>query len=389
MMVPTAEMSFPTRMLAGPGVLARLPAELSTLGVRRCLIVSDPGLEEAGLVDRVRLVLEAAGLYSEVFADVSKNPVEGDVIAGVQAFRQMNAEEEAGGLVAVGGGGPIDTAKAIALLVTHREPLAAYDDQLGGDAKIRPDLPPVVAVPTTAGTGSEVGRAGVIVVGEGAQARKVVIFSPYLLPRVALLDAELTLGLPAGLTAATGFDALTHAMEAYVARGYHPFADMYALAALARVATHLPRVVDHPANLESRHEMLLAASMGAIAFQKGLGACHALAHPLSSIAGLHHGTANAVMLPHVIRYNLDTVAERYATAGQAMGIRIAKRAEATLLRVDDLRAQLGLPDRLSDLGVTPDHVEAMTPQAVADATAAQNPRPLREEDARALYTAAL
>ena len=381
-------MSFPTRMLAGPGVLSRLPAELFTLGVHRCLVVSDFGLVQAGLVGRVRSVIEDADISTDVFAAVSKNPTEQDVLQGVQAFRAMRGE----GIVAVGGGGPMDTAKAIALMATHDEPLAAYDDLIGGDAKIRGDLPPVVAVPTTAGTGSEVGRAGVIVVGKGAEARKVVIFSPRLLPRVALLDAELTVGLPPRMTAATGFDALTHALEAYVARGYHPFADLYALAGLARIAMHLPRVVEDPRNLQSRHEMLLAASMGAIAFQKGLGACHALAHPLSSIAGLHHGTANAVMLPHVIRYNLEAVPDRYATAGQALGARPlgpSDAAEACLRQVDRLRARVGLPKRLSELGVTPDHIEAMIPQAVTDATAAQNPRLMTEQDARALYTVAL
>lgn len=386
--VPIAEMSFPTRMLAGPGVLSRLPAELFTLGVQRCLVVSDSGLQEAGLVERVRSVIDEADLSAAVFTAVSKNPTEQDVLQGVQAFRAMQAE----GIVAVGGGGPMDTAKAIALMATHDEPLSAYDDLLGGDARIRADVPPVVAVPTTAGTGSEVGRASVIVVGSGSEARKVVIFSPRLLPRVALLDAELTVGLSSRMTAATGFDALTHALEAYVARGYHPFADLYALAGLARIAMHLPRVVEDPRNLTSRHEMLLAASMGAIAFQKGLGACHALAHPLSSIAGLHHGTANAVMLPHVIRFNLEAAPERYATAGQALGARDlgpSDGAEACLRHVDRFRERIGLPRRLSELGVTPAHIEAMISQAVADATAAQNPRPMTVHDARALYTVAL
>ena len=387
-MIPVAEMSFPTRIIAGPGALSRLPTELSKLSVRRCLVVSDEGLLDAGLVERVTSVLRSAGVFTEVFTGVSKNPTEDDVLRGMQAYYEMDGQ----GIVALGGGAPMDTAKAIALMVTHGEPLAAYDDQLGGDAKIRPDLPPVVAIPTTAGTGSEVGRAGVIVIGSGDEARKVVIFSPYLLPKVALLDAELTLALPSAMTAATGFDALTHALEAYVARGYHPFADMYALAGLARIATHLPRVAEDPENVESRHEMLLAASMGAIAFQKGLGACHALAHPLSSVAGLHHGTANAVMLPSVIEFNLEHATERYATAGQAMGARTEgghDRAEACLRHVTALRASLGLPERLSGLGVTKDHVEAMIPQALADATAPQNPRDLTEEDVRGLYMGAL
>ncbi|MCA9554320.1 MAG: iron-containing alcohol dehydrogenase, partial [Myxococcales bacterium] len=290
------------------------------------------------------------------------------------------------------GGAPMDVAKVVALKVTHHRPLADYDDLKGGDRLITPDMPPMIAIPTTAGTGSEVGRAGVIVLGEGADAHKVVVFAPYMMPKVAILDAELTVGLPPAITAATGIDAMTHALEAYVAKGTHPFADMYALAALARVGSYLERAVKDGGDIEARHEMLLAASMGAISFQKGLGACHALAHPLGSVANVHHGLANALMLPHVIRFNLETVPNRYAIAAQALGMSgtgsLEWKALDCLRRVAQLIEAVGITGGLRDHGVTREHIEQMIPQALEDAAGAGNPRALDEASVRAMYEAA-
>jgi 4-hydroxybutyrate dehydrogenase len=385
--IPTAVMSFPTRTIAGPGALSRLPEEVRSLKASRVLLVTDPGLEKVGLADRVSEVLDAAKLGVVRYTGVSKNPKEQDVIDGVEAYHDAGASL----VVGLGGGAPLDVAKAIRLKVTHPLPLSAYDDLKDGWTRINADQPPMIAIPTTAGTGSEVGRSSVITLPPDG--RKVVIFSPHMMPNVALLDAELTVGLPASITAATGIDALTHCLEAYVTPGTHPFADTFALSGLARVGAHLRTAVRDGSNLRARHELLLAASMGAIAFQKGLGACHALAHPLSAICDLHHGLANALMLPHVIRFNLDHATRGYAFAGAALGARsdgdLRTRAEACLSTIEALLADLGLPTKLSACGVEPEHVEPMAAQAVEDACAAGNPRPLGLDDARALYLAAL
>ena len=389
--IPITEMSFPTRMIVGPGCeRPSSPAELEQLGVRRALIVADPGLQQAGLVAQIEAVLEEAGLTSAAYLGVSKNPVEKDVLDGVKTYRQVEADV----VIGLGGGASMDVAKTIRLKTTHELDLEQYDDQKDGWKNIHGNQPPMIAIPTTAGTGSEVGRSSVICMGDTSH--KVVIYSPHMMPNVALLDAKLSVGLPPAVTAATGIDALTHAMEAYVARGTHPFADMFALAAISRISVHLERAVHEGKNLTARHEMLLAASMGAIAFQKGLGACHALAHPLSAVAGLHHGLANALMLPHVARFNmaLPEVLARYAMIAKAMGVGVDRAsneigARACLERVEMLIQRVGLPGRLSDVAVTEENVEAMVPQAVEDACAPQNPRLLTEEAARGLYEAAM
>ena len=222
--------------------------------------------------------------------------------------------------------------------------------------------------------------------------RKVVIFAPTMMPNVALCDAELTVGLPPAITAATGIDALTHAIEAYVANGHHPFADAFALGAIARVGAHLRTAVHDGSNIKARHEMMLAASMGAISFQKGLGACHALAHPLSAIADLHHGLANALMLPHVIDFNIEVATKAYARAGLAMGARpvadTMEQARACLDAVRALLVDVELPSRLRDVGVKKSQFKAMVPQALDDASAPGNPRELTKKAAKALYKAA-
>lgn len=387
--IPISVMSFPTRMVVGPGALGRLPGEMKALGVSRALIVADRGVDAAGIVDRVGETLGKAKLVGGVFLEISKNPTEHDVLQGVAAYRELGADV----VIGLGGGAPMDVAKAVALKVTHKRPLAHYDDVKGGDRFITDRMPPIIAIPTTAGTGSEVGRAGVIVIGKGANKRKVVIFSPYLLPKVAICDAELTVGLPAPITAATGVDAMTHALEAYVAKGSHPFADTFALSALARCGAHLERAVKDGSDLLARHEMMLAASLGATSFQKGLGACHALAHPLGSVADLHHGLANAIMLPHVVRFNLETVPGRYAVAGQALGLSregsIEDQAQACLREVERIIVGCGIDTTLSEQGVTSDQVEAMIPLALEDAAGPGNPRDLDKASVRAMYEAAM
>ena len=376
-----AVMSFPTRMLAGPDALRTIADEVTQLGGSRPLIVSDPGLQETGIVDKAMRILKEAGLSCSRYLDISKNPTDQNVRHGVECYRRNKADV----LIGLGGGAAIDVAKTIRLKATHDLPLLEYDDRRDGSKKIHRHQPKMIAIPTTAGTGSEVGRASAICIGESNE--KVIVFSPYMMPEVAILDAELTVSLPSHLTAATGFDALTHALEAYVAEGEHPFCDVMALSALARIGIFLPRAVNNGSDLQARHEMLLASSQAAIAFQKGLGACHALAHPLSAVAGLHHGLANAIMLPHVVDFNAKAASSRYATAARALGAKPSAQGLRSWL--EQTLRDFSLPTTLSSQGVTADHFEAMISQATRDAAKKHNPRPLTPSAAQNLYQNAL
>ncbi|MEO7097487.1 MAG: iron-containing alcohol dehydrogenase, partial [Polyangiales bacterium] len=265
------------------------------------------------------------------------------------------------------------------LLVTHEPPLAQYDDAIGGDAKIVNAVPPMIAVPTTAGTGSEVGRSGVVTVK--ATGRKTVIFSPKLMAEVAVLDPKLTVGMPARTTAATGFDALTHCIEAYLSLGDHPMADGIALHGAELCVKYLARAVKQPDDLEARGGMMKAAAMGAVAFQKGLGACHSLAHPLSSEKGMHHGLANALCLPAVVAWNAEIVPERVERIAQLFGVTKEKLPEA----IAKLRAEVGLPAGLGAEGVGDTDLDKLADLAVEDACHRCNPRPATRDDLRKLY----
>jgi alcohol dehydrogenase class IV len=286
-------------------------------------------------------------------------------------------------VVTVGGGAPLDTGKLIALKATHDRPLVDYDDATGGDRFITSRVPPIVAIPTTAGTGSEVGRSGVVTLA--ATGRKTVIFSPYLLAKVALLDPMLTRSLPPRITAATGFDALTHCLEAYSALGDHPMADAIALGGLELCARYLERAVRQGDDLEARGGMMKAAAMGAVAFQKGLGACHSLAHPLSSEKGLHHGLANALCLPAVVEWNASVVPEKLARVQTLLD----PGAKTLAQGLRDLRARVGLPSGLRQEGVALADLEKLADKAFEDACHRCNPRPVTRDDLRDLYVASL
>ena len=259
---------------------------------------------KVGIAEKVKKILDAGGVNTLVFDRVDPNPVEENVFDGVKAFKSHEADL----VISVGGGSPLDAGKLIALASTHTRPLAEYDDAIGGDAHITANVPPIITIPTTAGTGSEVGRSGVATLK--STGRKTVIFSPHLLAKVAILDPQLTVSMPPKITAATGFDALTHCLEAYASLGDHPMADAIALGGLELCAKHLVRAVEKADDIEARGAMMKAAMMGAVAFQKGLGACHSLAHPLSSEKGLHHGLANALCLPAVCEFNENAIHER-------------------------------------------------------------------------------
>jgi len=371
--------SFPTTIVFGAGALSALPSHLERLGRRRALVVCDPGVKKAGLVDRVMDVLKKASIEARAFDGVDPNPIEKNVFDGVAQYKDFGADI----LVAIGGGAPLDTAKLIALKTTHDRPLVDYDDATGGDRFITSNVPPLVAIPTTAGTGSEVGRSGVVTLE--ANHRKTVIFSPHLLAKVAILDPELTVSMPARVTAATGFDALTHCLEAYVSLGDHPMADAIALGGLELCAKHLATAVSDGKNLDARGGMMKAAMMGAVAFQKGLGACHSLAHPLSSEKNMHHGLANAICLPVVVEYNESVAHGKLARIGAILDPAAKSCADA----VRALRKRVGLPETLSSEGVTKADVPKLAAKAFEDACHRSNPRPCTEGDLAKLYEAAL
>jgi len=371
--------SFPTTIVFGPGASSQLADHVKRLGGTRVLIVADPGVVKAGIVAKVEKHLADAGLAPKVFDAVSPNPVEKNVFDGVAAYKEHGADL----VVSVGGGSPLDAGKLIALMTTHTRPLVDYDDATGGDAFIGPNVPPMITIPTTAGTGSEVGRSGVVTLA--ANGRKTVIFSPYLLAKVAILDPELTVSMPPHVTAATGFDALTHCLEAYLSKGDHPMADGIALMGLELCRDHLLEATTNGANLEARGGMMKAAMMGAVAFQKGLGACHSLAHPLSSEKDMHHGLANALCLPAVVDFNAAAVPERI----ERVRALLDPSAKTLGDGLRSLREKLGLANGLAAHGITKADIPKLSAKAFVDACHQSNPRTCSEADLAALYEASL
>jgi len=352
------------------GAVKLLPAELERLGIRRPLLVTDKGVRAVGLLGRV---IETLGASPAVIYDgTPPNPTEDAVLAATEVFRESDCD----GVVALGGGSAIDLGKAVALLATHPAPLQQYAAVEGGMARITAKVAPLVAIPTTAGTGSEVGRGSVIVMGSG---RKLGLLSPHLLPKVAICDPELTLGLPPMLTAATGMDALAHCIETFIASAVNPPADAIALDGLRRGIGHLERATRDGSDREARSNMMIAAFEGALAFQKGLGAVHALSHPLGAVPGisLHHGTLNAVLLPAVLRFNRPAIGAKYDQLAEAMGLAPgADPAEA----IAALNVRLGLPAGLQAMGVSRDVLPGIAQAATMDHCHATNPRAAAAED---------
>jgi 4-hydroxybutyrate dehydrogenase len=371
--------SFPTIIVFGAGAAKVIPDHVKRIGGKRALIVCDPGVVNAGIVARVTALVEAGGVPAAVFDKVSPNPVEENVSDGVAAYKAHGADC----IVSVGGGAPLDVGKLIALKTTHDRPLVDYDDATGGDQFITSNVPPIITVPTTAGTGSEVGRSGVLTLK--VNGRKTVIFSPFLLAKAAILDPELTVSMPARVTAATGFDALTHCLEALVATGDHPMADGIAFEGLRLCAKYLARATENGKDIEARGGMMKAAMMGAVAFQKGLGVCHSLAHPLSSEKDLHHGLANALCLPAVVEFNESVAAEPYERVRLAFDDKAKSLADA--LRA--LRARIGLPGGLAAEGVTKADIAKLSDKAMEDACHRSNPKPVTRDDVVALYEKSL
>jgi 4-hydroxybutyrate dehydrogenase len=363
-----------TRIQFGAGAISVLAEELALLGVRMPLVITDRGLVATGLAARVMALLPG---HVALYDGTPGNPTEAAVLDAVAVYRRDGCD----GIVAVGGGSSIDLAKGVALLATHPGPLDQYAAILGGVARISADMPPLIAIPTTAGTGSEVGRAALITLTDG---RKLGFISPHLIPNVAICDPELTLGLPPGLTAATGMDAISHCIETFLSPRFNPPAEAIGLDGLARAIRWLPKAVENGADLEARSEMMMAALQGGMCFQKGLGAVHAMSHPLGGLEAprLHHGTLNAVIMPAVLRYNEAYCGDKYARLRGAMGL-VADADVADFLA--DLNARLGMPQSLSAMGVPAECLPAMIAGAVKDHSTATNPRPMAAADYATLF----
>jgi 4-hydroxybutyrate dehydrogenase len=380
------EMSFPTRIVFGEGALQEVPNHLARLGVKKPLIVTDKGLADTGLLTRLTTVLERAKVAFAVFDGVEPNPSGATVERGLAAWRESGCD----GIMGIGGGSPIDAAKGVRLLATHPLPLALYDDARDGWRHVTNPLPPMIAIPTTAGTGSEVGRSFVVTLPETG--RKTVIFAPPLMPSVAICDPELTYDLPPRLTAATGMDALTHNLEALCARGFHPLADALAHKGLELCGKYLVRAVKDGHDAEARGQMMIAAITGAAAFQKGLGAAHALAHALGPVSNVHHGLANAIVLPYVMEFNLGhaqaALAEVAVALGEPGGGEEEQLARRAIERVRAMSRDAGIPQRLRDVGVKESQLPLLTEKAFEDASHQANPRPCQPADLAAMLSAA-
>lgn len=373
--------NFPTTIRFGPGSSKELGDYLLKNGWNSPLIVTDPTVAQLDFFDGIIIGLQKKNIFVEVFSAIHKNPVKSDVYQGTEAYdaTQRNA------IVGIGGGAALDVARAIALRVNHREDLFKYDDLVGGDVYITNDVPPFITIPTTAGTGSEVGRSAIIADDDTHQ--KKILFSPRLLAKIVFADPLLTMDLPSVVTAATGMDALTHNMEAYLAKMPHPLCEGIALEGISLVSQSLEKAVNKP-DLESRSKMLIASLMGAVAFQKGLGVVHSLAHPLSSLLDTHHGLANAVNIPYGMRFNIGGQENKFRRIARALELQ-DDSGEAVVEYLFALNSKIHIPHKLGAIGVKAEHVETLADLAAADFAHPNNPKPVSREDFKQLYQQAL
>ena len=373
--------NFPTVIRFGAGAVKELPDHLAAQGLKKPLLVTDPMVAQLEFFQQIRDSLTTRNFSVEVFSDIHKNPVKSDVEKGGAAFISSGRDC----IIGIGGGAAMDVARAIVLRVNHHRDLFDYDDLIGGDQYVTEEVPYFITIPTTSGTGSEVGRSAII--SEDDTHRKRILFSPKLLAKIVYADPLLTMGLPAFVTAATGMDALTHNLEAYLAKNFHPMCDGIALEGVALVHQSIVDAVHSP-DLASRSKMMLASLMGAVAFQKGLGVVHSLAHPMSSLLDTHHGLANAVNLPYGMQYNIAGFENRFRTIARTMELK-EETGEAVVERLFTLNKELNLPVRLRDAGVKQEHIETLSDLAFADFCHPNNPKPVSREDFKKLYTEAL
>ena len=376
--------SFPAPIRFGAGRISELPEACLELGMRRPLLVTDPGLAALPMVGDAVESCAQAGLACAVFSEVRANPVEANVREGVRALRDGSRD----GIIAFGGGSALDVGKAIGFMVAQSRPIWDFEDREDWWTRAEEDgMAPVVAVPTTSGTGSETGRASVIT-DTRTEHTKRIVFHPRMMPGRVILDPELTLGLPAHLTAAVGMDALSHSLEAYSSPVFHPLAQGIALEAMRLVRDALPAAVKNPSDLAARSRMQVAAAMGSTAFQKGLGAMHALSHPCSSLLDTHHGLTNAVVMPYVLVFNRPAVETKMAALARYLDL-----PDPTFSGVLDwilaLREDIGIPHTLRDIGVDETLPARMAPMAAADPSAATNPVPLDAAALERLYRRAI
>ncbi len=374
----TANWSYPTAFKLGRGRIKELADACKSLGMKKPLLITDRGLASMAITQTALDILEDAGLGRAIFADVDPNPNDKNLDAGVKAFKDGGHD----GVVAFGGGSGLDLGKCVAFMAGQTRPVWDFEDI--GDWWTRASvegIAPIVAVPTTAGTGSEVGRASVITNSETHV--KKIIFHPKFLPGVVIADPELTVGMPKIITAGTGMDAFAHCLEAYSSPFYHPMSAGIALEGMRLVKEYLPRAYKEGTDLEARANMMSAAAMGAVAFQKGLGAIHALSHPIGAVYNTHHGMTNAVVMPAVLRFNRSAIEDKIARAAAYLGI--SGGFDGFYDYVLQLRAELGVPQNLSAMGITPDRIDELSAMAIEDPSAGGNPVALTLENTKALF----
>jgi alcohol dehydrogenase class IV len=373
--------NFPTAIRFGAGASKELSDYLKSNNLSRPLIVTDTTVAQLNFFKDIVNDLKRKTISVEIFNNIHKNPVKSDVYNGTEIFDAAQRDS----IIGIGGGAALDVARAIALRINHREDLFMYDDLIGGEVYITDEVPHFITIPTTAGTGSEVGRSAIIADDDTHQ--KKILFSPKLLAKIVFADPLLTMELPPFITAATGMDALTHNMEAYLAKMPHPLCEGIALEGISLISQSLEKSVNRP-DLESRSKMLIASLMGAVAFQKGLGIVHSLAHPLSSLLDTHHGLANAVNIPYGMEFNIKGFEHKFKRIARALDL-VDQTGESVVKYLFDLNSKINIPRRLRDIGVLPEHIETLADLAITDFAHPNNPKPVSREDFKQLYLEAL
>ena len=373
--------NFPTTIRFGAGVSKELGDYLLKNNLLRPLIVTDATVAQLDFFKELINDLKKKNISTEIFSDIHKNPVKSDVYKGTGVYDNTGRDS----IIGIGGGAALDVARALVLRVNHREDLFKYDDLIGGDVYVTSDVPHFITIPTTAGTGSEVGRSAIIADDETHQ--KKILFSPKLLAKIVFADPLLTMDLPPFVTAATGMDALTHNMEAYLAKMPHPLCEGIALEGISLINDSLDKAVNKP-DIESRSKMLIASLMGAVAFQKGLGVVHSLAHPLSSLLDTHHGLANAVNIPYGMEFNIAGFENKFKRIARTLELK-DETGDAVVKYLFELNSRINIPHNLSDIGVKQEHIETLADLAIADFAHPNNPKPVSREDFRNLYRKAI
>ncbi len=374
--------SFPTTIHFGAGARTLVPGHLTALTLARPLVVTDQGVAKLPFLAELVDAMRAAGLEPAVYDGVFGNPVESQVTAGAALYKSHDADC----IVGVGGGAALDVAKAIAVMAKHAGNLFDYEDEKPGGRAIDGVIPYWIAIPTTAGTGSEVGRSAVI--SDAATHRKKIIFSPRLMAQAVFADPELTVGLPGPMTAATGMDAITHLVESYLAKGFNPLCDGIALEGLRLAGASLRRVMQAPDDIEARGGMLMASMMGAIAFQKGLGLTHSVAHALGTVADMHHGLANGIMIDHALAHNVEFAKERFADMARVLRVPNPS-AEAFFEWLRALKSDIGIPADLTTVGIAPAQIPELVAVAIEDGCHANNPVACTRDDFQRIFEHAL